>query len=77
MDHRILACTLFLQEQINGPVILVTKDLNMQLKARAVGIDCEDYLNDKVEVREVSNFELARLEVSTHELQRYASTGQR
>ena len=75
MDHRILACTLFLQEQINGPVILVTKDLNMQLKARAVGIDCEDYLNDKVEVREVSNFELARLEVSTHELQRYASTG--
>lgn len=75
VDHRILACTLYLQEKLSQPVILVTKDLNMQLKARAVGIDCEDYLNDKVEVREVSNFELARIEVSTHELQRYASTG--
>jgi PhoH-like ATPase len=56
-------------------VILVSKDLNMQLKARAVGIECEDYLHDKVEPREVANFDIARVEVSQHELQRFASSG--
>jgi PhoH-like ATPase len=73
-DHRILACTLWLSEQISAPVILVSKDLNMQLKARAVGIECEDYLHDKVEPREVANFDIARVEVSQHELQRFASS---
>src|SRR6476661_475696 len=75
MDHRILACALWLREQSQTPVILVSKDLNMQLKARAMGIDCEDYLHDKVEPREVSNFEIARVDVSGHELQRFASSG--
>lgn len=74
-DHRILACTLWLREQVSPPVILVSKDLNMQLKARAVGIECEDYLHDKVEPREVANFDIARVEVSQHELQRFASSG--
>ena len=73
-DHRILACTLWLQEKQRGPVVLVTKDLNMQLKARAVSIDCEDYLHDKVEPREVANYDIARIEVTAHELQRYASS---
>ncbi len=75
MDHRILACTLWLQQYADGPVVLVSKDLNMQLKARAVGIACEDYQNDKVEAREVSHFDLTRLEVSSHELQRFATSG--
>lgn len=74
-DHRILACTLWLREQEDGPVVLVSKDLNMQLKARAVSIDCEDYLHDKVEPREVANYDIARMEITAHELQRYASSG--
>ncbi len=74
-DHRILACTLWLREQAKGPVVLVSKDLNMQLKARAVSIDCEDYLHDKVEPREVANYDIARISISPHELQRYASSG--
>lgn len=74
-DHRILACALWLQTQTRNPVILVSKDINMQLKARAVGVECEDYLHDKVEPREVSNMEIARVEVTTHELQRFASSG--
>ena len=36
-DNRIIATALFLQENYPPPVILVTKDVNMQLKARAVG----------------------------------------
>lgn len=75
MDHRILACTLWLREQLETPVILVSKDLNMQLKARAMGLECEDYLHDKVEPRDVANFDIARVTVSGHELQRFASSG--
>ena len=35
---------------LNGgeSVILVTKDINMRIKARAVGINAEDYRNDKL-----------------------------
>lgn len=74
-DHRILACALWLHETESGPVILVSKDINMQLKARAVGICCEDYLHDKVEPREVASFDIRRITVSGHELQRFASSG--
>ena len=76
-DHRILACALWLAQQQGpeNPVILVSKDLNMQLKARAVGVVCEDYQHDKVEAREVSHMELACLTVTGHELQRFASSG--
>jgi len=74
-DHRILACALWLSQESENPVILVSKDLNMQLKAKAVGLACEDYRHDKVEAREVSQTELAIVQISSHELQRFASTG--
>jgi PhoH-like ATPase len=73
VDHRILACTLLLMAYNKAPVVLVTKDLNMQLKARAVGIDCQDYLNDKVDAREVSSYDVRRIEVEGSEMQRFAS----
>lgn len=76
VDHRILAATLLLMQYNDSPVVLVTKDINMQLKARSVGIDCEDYLNDKVDAREVSNYEVRLVEVDPNELQRFASTGE-
>ena len=74
-DHRILACALMVREQNTSPVILVTKDLNLQLKARAIGIACEDYLNDKAEIRDVASYDLQRLVVDPMELQRFASSG--
>jgi PhoH-like ATPase len=75
VDHRILACALMVREQNTSPVILVTKDLNLQLKARAIGIACEDYLNDKAEIRDVASYDLQRLAVDPMELQRFASSG--
>ncbi len=75
VDHRILAACLLLMQHNQGPVVLVTKDINMQLKARSVGIECQDYLNDKVDAREVSNYEVRRVEVDPNELQRFASSG--
>lgn len=76
VDHRILACSLLLKQYNEGAVILVTKDLNMQLKARAVGLACEDYLNDKVAPQEASQRNLVQLRVATSDFQRFASAGE-
>jgi PhoH-like ATPase len=76
MDHRILACVLLISQYNDAPVILVTKDLNMHLKARAVGLNCEDYLNDKVRPEEIANYETKRVEVDLSEFQRFASSGE-
>lgn len=49
-DHRIIATAIWLRD--NNPerkVILVTKDLNMRLKAKALGLMAQDYLSDKVQ----------------------------
>lgn len=49
MDSRILASVFFLKEVCESSrVILVTKDANMALKGIALGLEVEDYLNDKV-----------------------------
>ena len=48
-DHRILAITEYLKD--NHPdqkVVLITKDINLRMKAKSMGIDAEDYKNDKV-----------------------------
>ena len=73
-DNRIIASALFIQEQFPPPTILVTKDVNVQLKARALGLESEDYLNDKVpeEVEEPSYREIS---LSIYELQRFGSEG--
>jgi PhoH-like ATPase len=75
MDHRILACVLLIAQYNSSPVVLVTKDLNMHLKARAVGLECQDYLNDKVNPEEVANYEAKHIEVDHSELQRFGSSG--
>ncbi|MCF7688611.1 MAG: PhoH family protein [Cephaloticoccus sp.] len=74
-DNRIIAAALFVQEQFPPPTVLVTKDVNVQLKARAVGLESEDYLNDKVpeDVEESSYQEIG---VSVHEMQRFCSEGE-
>ena len=49
MDNRILASVVFLQEaNPEKRVILVTKDANMALKGIALGMEVQDYMNDKV-----------------------------
>ena len=49
-DHRILATTLALQGQVAPrPVILVTKDTNLRMKAKSLGIRAQDYTSDKVQ----------------------------
>lgn len=48
-DHRILSCALKVAEEHPGePTIFVSKDVNLRMKARSLGIATEDYINDKV-----------------------------
>ena len=50
-DHRILSCTLSVAESEKDrkvKTILVTKDVNLRMKARSLGIEGEDYITDMV-----------------------------
>jgi PhoH-like ATPase len=48
-DNQIIGVVMHLsQNQPKRNVILVSKDINMRIKARALGIAAEDYFNDKV-----------------------------
>ena len=49
-DHRILNVALTLQQsEAPRPVILVTKDTNLRMKAKSFGLTAQDYSSDKVE----------------------------
>ena len=48
-DNQIIAVVKHLQEEhAKRQVILVSKDINMRIKARALSFTAEDYFNDKV-----------------------------
>jgi PhoH-like ATPase len=48
-DHRILNGAIAMKEQNpNRPVIMVTKDVNLRLKAKSLGIHSEDYETGKI-----------------------------
>lgn len=48
-DHRILSTVLEISERDKKiKTILVTKDINLRMKARSIGLLAEDYINDKV-----------------------------
>jgi PhoH-like ATPase len=74
-DNRIIAAALYVKSCYPPPTILVTKDVNVALKARAVGLEAQDYLNDKVaEVDDEGDYR--EIEVTIYELQRFASEGE-
>jgi len=48
-DNQIIGVVMYLQQKIpQRQVILVSKDINMRIKAHALGLAAEDYFNDKV-----------------------------
>ncbi len=49
-DHRILATAIWVRDNHPGRfTALVTKDINLRLKAKAAGMEAQDYLTDRVE----------------------------
>jgi PhoH-like ATPase len=47
-DHIILATAFTLSKQSKVKTVLVTKDINLRIKAKSLGILAEDYISDKV-----------------------------
>jgi len=55
-DHKIINATLFLHEsEKTKEVVLVTKDINLRIKAKALGLTAEDYETGKVDDQELQN----------------------
>jgi PhoH-like ATPase len=53
-DHRILAIALYIQKEFSKRVcILITKDINLRMKAKSLGLLAQDYENDKVKDMDV------------------------
>jgi len=49
-DHRILSIADYIhQNNDKKNVLLITKDINLRMKAKSIGINAQDYQNDKVE----------------------------
>ena len=74
-DHRILSTAMWVRD--HNPdrfVALVTKDINLRLKAKAVGMEAQDYLRDRVddEVMVSLDKEVIQLEARSEAVQRLA-----
>ena len=72
-DHRILSTAMWVRD--NNPdrfVALVTKDINLRLKAIAAGMEAQDYLTDRMdnEVVDAVTREVIEMEASSEALQR-------
>jgi len=74
-DNRLLVTTRLVATRNTAPTALVTKDLNLQLKAHALGIPCEDYQNDKVDTARIGETGPVVIDLTSSDLQRFASTG--
>lgn len=49
-DHRILSTAIWVRDNNPGRfTALVTKDINLRMKARAAGMEAQDYLTDKID----------------------------
>ncbi len=79
-DNRILASAAYLADTRSQDTILVTKDINMMLKARTLGIEAQDYRTDRVEdgdirrtQRRSGQEDYEAIDIPGHTLQAFAS----
>jgi PhoH-like ATPase len=79
-DNRILASAAYLADTQKAQTIIVTKDINMQLKARVLGLEAQDYRTDRVEdgdirrtQRKSGQEEHESLDIDGYKLQAFAS----
>lgn len=62
-DHKIINAALYLQEQNKTKLVtLVTKDINLRIKAKALGIKSEDYETGKVDQKSLDTSSLRVVE---------------
>jgi len=73
-DNRILAVAVEVQKNSDCPVIFVTKDTNLRIKADAVGLAASDYESDKVSIDELYSG-TAEVQLGKDEVDRFYGQG--
>jgi len=75
-DNQVIALTLQLQaEHKDTPVILVSKDINVRVKADALNLQAQDYETDKMVLREEDLYDgMTTLQVSPEDIETFNKT---
>ncbi len=73
-DNRILAVAVQMREECQCPVVFVTKDTNLRIKADAIGLVAQDYESDKVSIEELYSG-TAEIEVDKSDVDRFYGQG--
>ncbi len=74
IDNEILKIAKRIEGDEEGPLILVTKDINLRIKADAMGLIAEDYETDRVLLDELYTGQ-TELELSAAEIEEFRATG--
>lgn len=75
-DDQILAEARALRDSGEPGVILVTKDLNLRIRARAAGIEAQNYRRDQARDEDATDPQTPCVTVDPRRLQAFASTGE-
>lgn len=74
-DNRILAVAVAYQDEFpERPVVLVTKDIYLRIKADVIGITAEDFTTDKVDIEELYSGAI-EVPISAEDINRFYSNG--
>lgn len=75
-DNKILStCVLESQKEAQGPLIVVTKDINLRVKCDALGIKSEDYYKDHIEQSSASYTGSKEVAVTKEQLDEFFDKG--
>ncbi|MGK7893810.1 MAG: PhoH family protein, partial [Xenococcus sp. (in: cyanobacteria)] len=73
-DNVVLAVALESQQQCQCPVVVVSKDTNLRIKADVLGLKAEDYETDKVNIEQIYS-NISEIVVSTDEINKLFHQG--
>ena len=73
-DNVVLAVALESQQQCQCPVVVISKDTNLRIKADVLGLTAEDYETDKVNIEQIYS-DISEIVVSTDEINKLFHQG--
>ena len=73
-DNVVLAVALESQQKCQCPVIVISKDTNLRIKADVLGLKAEDYETDKVNIEQIYS-NISEIVVSTDEINKFFHQG--
>ena len=73
-DNVVLAVALESQQKCQCPVVVISKDTNLRIKADVLGLKAEDYETDKVNIEQIYS-NISEIVVSTDEINKFFHQG--